>query len=602
MRFENFIRFIDYFGYGRKLKLAGFAVLAFFAGCLEFIGIALIYPFILMIIKPETVTGLNAYVKFSAFTGVTSPVINALILGGLALVVFIFKNLYMIFFLRLQSNFLINWKIDIVNSFMKYFLFGSYKEIIKCSNADKYYILNSLSQQVLSTFVMRILTLFTNTVIVFMVISLIMFKFPLAGVVTIVFAVVTMLIQNKLLKNAAASIYSKIQQESKILNEYSCCNVENLKDIKMISAEADFYAKYVQKHKIVADLNADNEFYSGIPPFIVETLIVFSLLIMGMFIAFSNLNNQSAMVASFALVVASIFRIAPALNRIQTSIINIGIGRTYLKALLNYYESFGMKNFHPVMSNETIDLKFNHQIEIKNIHFSYNEGKEVLKNITFEIKKGDFIGIVGLSGSGKTTLADILMGLLPPDCGEISVDGLKLTPKNYHNFRNIIGYVPQDVRILEQSLTENIAWGICPDEIDMEKIKAVIHDVKLDDFVNQFENGLESAVFVGGHGASQGQKQRIALARALFRNPQILILDEATSSLDVKVEHEITDMLNSLSDKKTIIAIAHRLSTLKSCNKIIYMKAGKIVDIGTFAELSAKYEDFETLLKLSSIN
>ena len=182
------------------------------------------------------------------------------------------------------------------------------------------------------------------------------------------------------------------------------------------------------------------------------------------------------------------------------------------------------------------------------------------------------------------------------------MDGVKLTENNYSAFRNLIGYVPQDVKILEASFRENIAWGIPIEKIDDEKVWQAINAACLAEFVDQFAEGIYATPFVGANGASQGQKQRIALARALYRNPEILILDEATSSLDVKVEHEITSMLTDLKQEKTIIAIAHRLSTLKECNKLVYIKDGRVVDIGTFGELSAKYEDFSTLLKLSSIN
>lgn len=308
------------------------------------------------------------------------------------------------------------------------------------------------------------------------------------------------------------------------------------------------------------------------------------------------------MVASFAVVVASIFRIAPALNRIQTSIININTARSYLKALNSFYETFNLLDFKPVLNVKKAPFSFKHKIELKNISFSYVKDKPVLKNISLEIEKGDFIGIIGLSGSGKTTLADVLMGLLPPDSGEILVDGVKLTNENYHNFRSIIGYVPQEVKVFEKSFKENIAWGSVTEEIDDVKVKHAIEAARLSDYVKQFSQGIEATPFVGSTGASQGQKQRLALARVLYRNPEIIILDEATASLDVKVEHEITGMLGALGQNKTLIAIAHRLSTLKSCNKLIYIKDGELVDTGTFQELSSKYEDFNLLLKLSSIN
>ena len=220
--------------------------------------------------------------------------------------------------------------------------------------------------------------------------------------------------------------------------------------------------------------------------------------------------------------------------------------------------------------------------------------------MSFEIKKGDFIGIIGLSGAGKSTLADVLTGLLPINSGKILVDELELNDKNFAQFRQLIGYVPQQINVLDKSFKENVAWGF--EEVDDEKVIKALKDAQIFDVVDSFPDGINSTVLVGSNGLSQGQKQRLAIARALYRNPEILILDEATSSLDVQVENEITEMLTQLSTKKTIISIAHRLSTLKACNKLIYMKDGQIVDIGTFEELSSHYPEFANLVNLSKIN
>ena len=180
------------------------------------------------------------------------------------------------------------------------------------------------------------------------------------------------------------------------------------------------------------------------------------------------------------------------------------------------------------------------------------------------------------------------------------MDGLQLNQSNFAQFRQIIGYVPQQINILDKSIKENVAWG-CK-TIDENGVIKALKSAQLYDIIKNYPEGINSNIIVGSNGLSQGQKQRLAIARALYRDPEILILDEATSALDVQVEHEITDMLKNLSSSKTIIAIAHRLSTLKACNKLIYMKEGKIVDIGTFTQLSELYPEFENLVKLSSIS
>ena len=188
---------------------------------------------------------------------------------------------------------------------------------------------------------------------------------------------------------------------------------------------------------------------------------------------------------------------------------------------------------------------------------------------------------------------------MPADSGEIFVDNVKLTQQNFQKFRRMLGYVPQQINILDKSIKENVAWGC--EKIDDERVINSLEKAQIYDTIKEYPQGINSNIIIGSNGLSQGQKQRLAIARALYREPEIIILDEATSALDVQVEHEITEMLRQISSTKTIIAIAHRLSTLKACNKLIYMKNGVIVDIGTFEELSKHYEEFENLVKLSSI-
>ncbi len=201
-----------------------------------------------------------------------------------------------------------------------------------------------------------------------------------------------------------------------------------------------------------------------------------------------------------------------------------------------------------------------------------------------------------MSGAGKSTLADIIMGLLPVDSGEILVDDKELKQANVDSYRQIISYVPQDMNILEESYKNNVAWGIEEDQIDIQKVEECIKRACLYEVVEK-NGGLSSKIA----GLSQGQKQRLMIARAIYKNPEIIVLDEATSALDVETEKEIMQMLKSIKGEKTIIIIAHRLATLKECDKLIYLKSGEIVDIGGYTDIEKRNEDFKNLIKLSKI-
>ncbi len=594
MFLENFNKFLKYYGKGRYLKLCGFTGLSFIAGCLEFVGIALIYPFIMLIIKPEALPQMFDFIK------IDNSARSGLLIGLSVLIIFILKNAFIIFTQYIQAKFVSNWKQALVNKFMNYFIFAPYKDTMKASQADKLYIIETLTGQVIDNFVLRALNLLTNIIIIVMVVLLLLIKFLIPAIITIIFVCVSLIIQNRYFKSKTNEIAAKSAKRYQQYKTSMLENINNIKELKILSAENIFYNHFVKYAEKLKQIQIKQGFYASIPPYIVEILVVSALLVMACVLSMQNAGDNPELIASFAIVVAALFRIAPALNRIQSAIITINSSRNFVKKLNEVYEKYNLENFekYDCPSNEKLDFK--NTIRLENINFSYNNSKQVIKNISFEIHKGDFIGIIGLSGAGKSTLADIITGLLPVDSGRIIVDNTVLTAQNFAKFRHIIGYVPQQINILDKSFKENVTWGC--ENIDEKGVIKALKAAQIYNIVEEFSEGIDALAASGENGLSQGQKQRLAIARALYRDPEIIILDEATSALDVQVEHEITETLKQISSSKTIIAIAHRLSTLKACNKLIYMKDGQIVDSGTFEELSQRYEDFNNLVKLSSIN
>lgn len=593
MFLENYKKFIIYYGKGRYLKLLGFSGLFLCAGILELTGVALIYPFTILIMNP------NAIGKYLPNLRLGNPILTGLLIGLCVLLIFIGKNLFMILVQYIQNKFICNWKKDIAEKFMEYYLYAPYKAILSSSQSDKIYDIETLCSVAVDGFVMRGLNLVTNIIITAMIIGLLFIKFPIPALGTVIFVTVTMYLQNKYFKKRSNTLASTMEKINKKHNDTILENISNIKELKILSAEDTFFEKYQIIEKSYRKTQELQGFYNAIPPYLVEMLVVLALLILACIISIQSPNDNSKLMASFAIIVASIFRIAPALNRIQSSIININASRNFVKRINEKYEKYDFDHFKKENLQSEGILGFHDKIELKNICFSYNSNKQVLKNISITINKGDFVGIIGLSGAGKSTLADILTGLLPADSGEIIVDNTELSQKNFQKFRRMLGYVPQQINILDKSIKENVAWG-CK-EINDSKVVNALKSAQLYNVIEEYPQGIDSNIIVGSNGLSQGQKQRLAIARALYRDPQIIILDEATSALDVQIEHEITEMLKEISSTKTIIAIAHRLSTLKACNKLIYMKNGTIVDVGTFAGLSEKYEEFENLIKLSSI-
>lgn len=592
---KNLVKFIKYYGKNRRLKIFGFFVISLIAGILEFAGIGLIYPFLMLVTSPQTVIEYKSYATIINFFHINHILTITALMGILIVLMFLSKNLLMILCIYLQNKFVINWKNDLNKMLMKFYLNAPYMQMFKTTNSEKIYNLTALTAQTLETFVMRSFVFFTNSIITLIILALLFMKFPAIALFTVIFVIASMVILNKFFKHKTEVLAPQMLSFSLKNNNQVLENIKNLKEIRIFSAEKYFLDKFNKVQRENNNVIFKNTFYASIPPYLVEIILVISLIILAGLITLKNYGDSSKIIASYGLILGIVFRIAPSLNRIQVALNHMNSSKGLVKKMNDEYE----QNHFDVVSNVTNNndsLEFNEKIKFEDVSFGYRENVSVIKDCSFEIKKGEFVGIIGLSGAGKTTMADILMGLLPVNSGKITVDNEEITEKNINAFRNLTGYVPQEVNLLENSFKNNVAWGQDEKNIDDERVVESLKLAQLYDFVQE-NGGINSVI----RGLSQGQKQRLMIARGLYKNPEILIFDEATSSLDVETEHEITKMLTSLKGNKTLIAIAHRLSTLKECDKLIYLKDGVIVDVGTFEELENRHEDFKNLIKLSQI-
>jgi ABC-type multidrug transport system fused ATPase/permease subunit len=276
------------------------------------------------------------------------------------------------------------------------------------------------------------------------------------------------------------------------------------------------------------------------------------------------------------------YRLIPALQQIYVSFTQVGFVSPAIDRL--YRDVLSIKPHNSIQDNEI--LSFNDKISLKDINFSYNSSHITLKNINLTINSKSIVGFIGPTGSGKTTIIDIILGLLEPQKGTLEVDGKIISSKNIRAWQKSIGYVPQNIYLIDDTIAANIAYGIKAEEIDMKAIEKASKIANLDSFVlNELPKQYETLVGEGGVRLSGGQKQRIGIARALYHNPQILIFDEATNALDNKTEQAVMDVVNNLSKNITIILIAHRLNTLKKCDKIFIVKNGQIKKKVTFKQL-----------------
>lgn len=362
-----------------------------------------------------------------------------------------------------------------------------------------------------------------------------------------------------------------------------------------------FYAKQISDNRFqLADGTATITFMQNISKYILELTLVASALCL----AFYQFNTATA---SRAIAVVSVFvaasaRITPAILRVQQGLVQIKVNQGQAKPAISLMEE--VIDQFPV-SDSSIFLYREHQnfspvVVAESVCFSYDGNSPVLKNIEFLVCPGEFIAIVGGSGAGKTTLADVILGALEPQKGRVSISGT--TPISaFSKWPGAVSYVPQDCTIISGTIRENLGLGypiqLLTDEICWE----VLALAKFDHFVESLPNGLDSYVGDRGTRLSGGQRQRLGIARSLVTKPKLLILDEATSSLDSITESEISDSLRSLKGEVTLVVIAHRLSTVLEANRIYYLDQGEIKAVGSFSDLKEKSPDFRAQAELMGL-
>jgi ABC-type multidrug transport system fused ATPase/permease subunit len=355
-----------------------------------------------------------------------------------------------------------------------------------------------------------------------------------------------------------------------------------------------YYADEIRKMKrSYSDALAEQTFMPSISKYVMEISLIISIVIVS---AIQFLSNDAVRAtASLAVFLAATSRLAPALLRIQQSLvqiqINIGIAEPTLLILRR------AEGLNPVAKDNDFHdsnyFDFVPSIKIKNISFIYPDSNlKVLNNISLEIAEGTFVAVVGPSGSGKTTLIDILLGMHEPLSGTVQISGLPPFQAIY-NWPGAISYVPQSVKLINGTIRENITFGY-PKESDSDQLlENSIRSASLDEFVSGLSDGVETLIGKNGIGMSGGQAQRIGIARALFTNPKLLILDEATSSLDNETELDVSKSISQLKGKVTLVVIAHRLSTIRKADKVVYLDKGNLVIEGTFDEVRRAVPGFD---------
>ncbi|MBT9585534.1 ABC transporter ATP-binding protein [bacterium] len=374
--------------------------------------------------------------------------------------------------------------------------------------------------------------------------------------------------------------------------------LQGIKTTMVLGREESFLDRYRRSAKTAADIQAAQGILNELPRFLLETLafggvicIVLALVAQG--------EDLTDVLPTITVFTVGAYRLLPALQQGFSYLACIRGNLPSLDYIVEEHSHLAAEIRH---LHRPAPLKLDRQIELKNVTFSYAAaGNPVVQDISLVIRRNTSIALVGSTGSGKTTLMDLLLGLHQPQSGSMQVDDVALDGNTLRGWQANVGYVSQDIFLLDDTIAANVAFGVAPESINIQAVKRALQLANLDDFVNaELADGYLTLVGERGVRLSGGQRQRIGIARALYADPQVLIFDEATSSLDSVTETSVMEAIQSLATQKTLIMVAHRLSTIQDCDIIYLLAGGRIVDSGSYHELLETSDVFRQMAKGSN--
>ena len=575
------------------------ALLMMVVAVLEAFGLGLIYAFIRALLEPGAVQSIPVIGNYLSDLSSGSESQLIVILVTTLLGVFIFKNALLLGMYYIQARFIALNEATLAIRLLDHYLHGAYSLHLTRNSADLIRNITGSVSSVFSTVTMSYITLVSELIVVASVGAVLVVLEPvftlgsifiLGSAVGIFFLFSRSRVQKwgRQEQLSQGGIYKALQQ-----------GFHSIKEVKILGSEPSIRASFVEPRMMLAKTRIKFATMSQGPRLWTETVVV-TVILCSIIYILSKGAALSEIFSALALFGAATFRLLPSMNRIIMAM-NAIRGGKYSVDLIHGDVAVFKSNQDFAATQNHVPVPFDKELAVNGASFSY-EGSEqpVLKDLTFSIRPGESIGFVGPSGAGKTTLIDLIAGLLPPTTGSVCVDGQDIY-ENASGWRRQLGYVPQSIYLMDDTLRQNIAFGKTDTEIDKDRLNAALHLAQLDEIVAGLPEGLDTMMGDRGVRLSGGQRQRVGIARALYNDPAVLIFDEATSALDSETEFEVNNAIQTLKGRKTLIVIAHRLSTVRQCDRLIYLKDGRIEGTGKFDDLAESNPDFRKLVDLARL-
>jgi ATP-binding cassette subfamily C protein len=581
-----------------KLRLAGLAVLILVQTVMEVASVGMILPFIAMMNDPGLIESNQIIRLIRLWLGSPSPTAFLVMYGFSLFGLMLVKNVYCIWVARIQARFGYRQIALLSTRLLERYLAAPYEYHLHRNSADMITTIDKFVDNVFAYVVISAMIMVTEIAAVLGIIVLMVAVEPkltliLGAVLGGCSFLLAQLMKTRLeaLGKEHARFYTS---RLRILQQ----TLTSIKDVKVMGRERFFLSAFGKLRGDHAAVEAANQTLNQLPRPILETIISGGIVLVVTIVLLQG-RATADIVGVLGLFAMAAFRVMPGISRIIYSYTTIKNNASFVDCIVRDF--FDPSMSHHLDSPLPIPFRFSDAIEFRNVSFTYSGSAEpTIKKVSLVIRHGEAIALVGSSGAGKSTLVDVLLGLLPPQEGQVLVDGRDVT-SDPQSWRQMVGYVPQSIALLDDTLRNNVAFGIEPDQIDDLQIWHALRLARLDDFVRALPDGLDTALGERGVRLSGGQRQRVGVARALYRDPDVLVLDEATSALDNEIERQVTEAIETLHGDKTVIVIAHRLSTVERCDRLILLQDGVIAGDGPFKDLVACNREFREMTRLEQI-